>query len=415
MKYSISRDTPSFRGELLFSPSKVLSSKVLVLRVLKDAQCSPESARLTNDVHFVDHSLIADGLHNKWGKVYKALRYIRAVMSYFGGEWVLTTSHAQMGQSAHKVVEILRRFGLSVAYEVRPDSPPIKLIGKNLSGNVVRIDTTINSKMIEVKFIYPSSVQTEVLENQSNTITTSGYIPMSIQVIQKLGVNTNWDTDKLLVAPQILDGSEHAIEPDWSFASFLYQLVALTPGSVLTINGINPDSIQPDLAVRSIFRKLGVETRANHNGVTICQTGTAQATFNHSFKHYPNLIPSVIATCVCKGIPFSIYGCEPLRKKETDRVVVLQKELRKLGAEIKAATTENGEVLTFDGQTQIKNLVEVEFDANNDQRIVLALALVAAAGIKVTVQNPEVANKTYYNFWQDIEKLGMKIERSPQI
>lgn len=410
MKYLVSRNGTSFNGEVMLSPSKTIGNKVLVFRVLKSAHISQHIASEQDDARILNHSMFSDGIKNKRGNVYKSIRYIRAVMSYFGGEWVLSTSDSIMGRSAQKVVKILHRYGLSICYEARTGRPPIKLIGKNVSGNVVRVDGMINSKMLEAKFIYPSTVLNENLEKQSALITSSGYIPMSIRAIQRLGVNTDWNPNEVLVEHEIIDGSELVVESDWSIASYIYQLVALSRRASLKVNGLNIDSIQSALTVKDIFAKFGVETEAFDGGVIIKRGGRTEKEFSHNFKHYPDLIPAVMVVCVCKKIPFAIYGGEELRKKEVDRIAALQTELLKLGAVVKSTSTERGEVLTFDGKSQVGKIREVEFETYNDQRIALALTLVSAMEIKVTIQNPEVVNKTYYNFWGDIKNLGFTVE-----
>ncbi len=105
--------------------------------------------------------------------------------------------------------------------------PPFRLIGKNLSGIIQRVDGSINSKIIEGKLLFAPTVSKDQIEEICSSILNSNYVGTTLRALQYLGVNTDWKEDEVLVEHEVNDGSEMVIEPDWSLASCWYQMVLL--------------------------------------------------------------------------------------------------------------------------------------------------------------------------------------------
>jgi len=199
------------------------------------------------------------------------------------------------------------------------------------------------------------------------------------------------------------------IESDWSMASYWYQMIALSQKGTIELKGLNTESFQCDTAVKDIFKNFGVQTLITPESIKIKRKGKVVKKLVQDFANFPDLVPAIATTCVCMDIPFRFYGIETLRSKEPDRVVSLQTELAKLGAKLKVETEDNREVLVFDGKTKFRGLKTVEFDTHNDHRMALCLAPVCLKGLKVTIENPWVTNKSYTTYWDDLKKAGFEV------
>jgi 3-phosphoshikimate 1-carboxyvinyltransferase len=90
-----------------------------------------------------------------------------------------------------------------------------------------------------------------------------------------------------------------------------------------------------------------------------------------------------------------------LRYKESDRLSAIATELTKLGAKI----IEKEDMLLIEG---VPELTGGELSAHNDHRIAMALAVAAIyADGDVTLDRPDVVEKSYPGFWGDFGKVGM--------
>jgi 3-phosphoshikimate 1-carboxyvinyltransferase len=120
-------------------------------------------------------------------------------------------------------------------------------------------------------------------------------------------------------------------------------------------------------------------------------------------REIPDLVPicSVLA-CYANGIS-KIHDAHRLRYKESDRLLSLYLELRKMGADI--SMSENS--LTVNGSCGLNGAL---IDPHNDHRIAMACA-VAALGAKgeTKIQNSGCVRKSYPRFFEDLKKIGAEI------
>ena len=116
----------------------------------------------------------------------------------------------------------------------------------------------------------------------------------------------------------------------------------------------------------------------------------------------PKLIDEIpiltVAACFCDGVS-EIKDAQELRVKETDRLKVMARQLRKFGAEI----TEKKDGLIINGQSKFKS---AEVDSETDHRIAMSLAIASllAKGTSKIIR-ADASNVSYPDFWEDLDKL----------
>ena len=92
-----------------------------------------------------------------------------------------------------------------------------------------------------------------------------------------------------------------------------------------------------------------------------------------------------------------------LKIKETDRLLALQTELRKLGANI--SITENS-LFLYSNSSFINNCSIATY---NDHRMAMAFAPLSII-TPLSIQDPSVVSKSYPDFWNDLIQLGFNIK-----
>ena len=113
----------------------------------------------------------------------------------------------------------------------------------------------------------------------------------------------------------------------------------------------------------------------------------------------------VVAACLL-GVEFEISGVETLRVKESDRIEALINEMRKCGYPIQC-TMHNAQCITHNAQcithnAQCTDLVKIE--TYDDHRMAMAMAVVGLVQ-DIEIENPEVVNKSYPEFWEEFNKI----------
>ena len=83
------------------------------------------------------------------------------------------------------------------------------------------------------------------------------------------------------------------------------------------------------------------------------------------------------------------------RVKETDRILAMETELKKLGAHV--ATTLSS--ITITPPKIINNNIAI--NTYDDHRMAMCFSLVCLSNTNIVINNPECTNKTYPNFFKD--------------
>ncbi|PKP39573.1 MAG: 3-phosphoshikimate 1-carboxyvinyltransferase [Bacteroidetes bacterium HGW-Bacteroidetes-15] len=407
--YTISKGDRNLSGEISLAPSKSISNRDIVIRALRNSKFDIKAISEKDAAKVIDKLLRKGKVTLDKGDPAKAIRFLRAFLTYFKGEWIITGSAEMRKRPVGDVIDILHNQGLNIKYLERDGFPALKIIGKGLKGSITRVDASICSQFISASLLISQVLPAEDVVGLKNRIINSPYIDQTIRLLNYLGVNSNWDKQEILVEHQLNDGTEMSIEPDWLSASYWYQMAALASKAEFKINGLNPESVQSDAIVKEIFEPLGVKTIITEKGVIITKAKRKIKTFEYNFSNNPDLVPTLVVTCVALKIPFRFSGIEILRHKDTDRVMALQTQMIKLGAKIKVEKKGELETLTFDGKSKISVKEPITFSTFGDHRIAMALAPLSILGLKLNLEDPRAVSKSYPCYWDDYKKLGFQI------
>ena len=131
--------------------------------------------------------------------------------------------------------------------------------------------------------------------------------------------------------------------------------------------------------------------------------------FNFDITDCPDLAPPLVALAsFCEGRSI-IKGTERLKVKESDRAFTLQKEFSALGVDIQ--NFENRIEIT--GREKINGGV---VSSHGDHRIAMALAVAATKSTSpVIIKGAEAINKSYPDFFNDLQKVGVVLETIKEV
>jgi len=116
----------------------------------------------------------------------------------------------------------------------------------------------------------------------------------------------------------------------------------------------------------------------------------------------PKLIDEIpiltVAACFCNGIS-EIKDAQELRVKETDRLKVMARQLKKFGAKI----IEKEDGLIINGDSKFNS---AEVDSETDHRVSMSLAIASLlANGSSRISRADASKVSYPDFWNDLEKL----------
>ena len=114
----------------------------------------------------------------------------------------------------------------------------------------------------------------------------------------------------------------------------------------------------------------------------------------------PDLAQTIAVTCFGLGMACDLTGLHTLKIKETDRLVALEKELGKLGANI--SVTERSLHLKASEGNHIN--ADISIDTYDDHRMAMAFAPLSLK-VPIFINDAEVVTKSYTDFWSDFESV----------
>lgn len=192
----------------------------------------------------------------------------------------------------------------------------------------------------------------------------------------------------------------YTVEGDWSNAAFL--LVAGAIAGDISILGMDMHSVQGDKAIMEVLKKANASFTVTNNAIAIQQS--ALQAFDFDATDCPDLFPPLVALAAYGNGTSTIKGVHRLTHKESNRAATLQEEFGKLNVPI---SFEDDKMIITGGNV----LKGAAVSSCNDHRIAMATAIAALkADSEVIINDAQAVNKSYPNFWKDVEKLGAQLE-----
>lgn len=409
---------PHLRCEVNLPTSKSISARAMILSSLAGG-CELVGLSDCDDTKALQDALSLKLPTIDIGAAGTAMRFATA---YFatreGEEHILTGSERMRNRPIGILVDALRDLGADIVYTEKEGYPPLLIKGKNLQGGALKISANVSSQYISALLMIAPMLQKGLQLHLQGVISSRPYIEMTLALMKRFGAAPYWMDDQTInVCPTgyIAPSAMH-IEPDWSAASYWYEMVALSrdENASVLLRGLTRDSVQGDSIVVQLFEHLGVSTHFEKTGVrlTKCAMPTEKV-WETDFSFCPDLAQTVITTSAILGKAFHFSGLHSLRIKETDRISALQTELRKLGYELNSYQKQNeslrDEILAYSPNYAPSDAPTVAINTYDDHRMAMAFAPCAIVCDGIVINDVEVVSKSYPNFWNDLRAIEVII------
>ncbi|GHT17318.1 3-phosphoshikimate 1-carboxyvinyltransferase [Bacteroidia bacterium] len=389
--------------------SKSLSNRALILQALAESAVEIRNLSDADDVKMLQNALHSGVAEINIGNSGTAMRFLTAFFAQTAGEKILTGSARMKQRPVGILVDALKTLGAKIAYLENEGFPPLKIIGKPLSGGEVALDGGVSSQFASALMMIAPKMKNGLKIRLQRAVVSQPYIEMTAKIMRHFGVFVHFDGKFIEIPPQKFVPQPLEIENDWTAASYWYEMLAVAGDGEVFLPNLTKNSWQGDKIVAEIFEKyFNIKTEYLPNGISIKTTKNEQrkkiVNCQLLMSNYPDLAQTLAVTCLLRTVPFRFTGLETLKIKETDRLAALTAEARKIGFVLK---TENENTLAWNGETCAKP-DKIVISTHNDHRMAMAFAPVALH-FPVEIENPETAAKSYPNFWEEILAPGRKI------
>lgn len=338
-----------------------------------------------------------------------AMRFLAAYFAIQEGREVVLTGSARMKERPIGIlVSALQALGADIAYLDKEGFPPVRIKGSKLIGGSVSIAADTSSQYITALMLIAPKLANGLTITLQGDITSRTYIEMTCSLLREAGIACFFAGKVITIAPVAeIRPATITVESDWSSASYFYSIIAMASiGTELSLQSYKPDSRQGDSALVSIYEKFGVVTQFNpNNSITLKKVSEVENALHLDLNNSPDIAQTIAVTCLGLHKGCVLTGLHTLKIKETDRLEALKCELQKFGASVSITA----DSLSLEAPHIIKNDVTVE--TYNDHRMAMAFAPLALCAVSIIIKDAGVVSKSYPSFWNDMQRLGMVVEK----
>ena len=337
------------------------------------------------------------------GNAGTVMRFLTAYLSQNPGRWLLTGCKRMHERPVNMLVDALQKLGAEIEYKERDGYPPILITGKEFEGGEVSMDAGVSSQFISALLMIGPIMPKGLILNLKGDFISRPYVKMTIGIMEHFGIEIEYSSSQIKVKHQEYKGGNFAIQPDWSAASYWYEMVAFSEKAKVIIPELKQHSLQGDRVLPEIYDRLGVVSEFTDEGLVLTKGRIKIDYFEYDFKDCPDLAQAVLATCAGLGIEGTFLGLKSLRIKETDRIEKMNNELAILGFTIEEK----------ESVWKLKNVGERKTDLSDhkvqtygDHRMAMCMAPLAMITGELNIENPGVVVKSYPRYWEDLQKFG---------
>ncbi len=295
------------------------------------------------------------------------------------------------------LVDGLKQLGAAINYQDKAGYPPLKVMSSQLKAGTVKLHGDVSSQFFSALLMIAPVIGDLTIEVEGNQISKS-YIDITISMMKEWGVEVeNHEYQRYVIkGGQSYTMKEYSIEGDFSAAGYFFAIGALTK-STITLKNMNAESVQGDKQFLDILEQMGNNGSCAENEITIIGKGVKPVEVD--MEQCPDQAQTLAVLAAFAKGKTVMTGIRSLRVKETERVKAIETELAKMG--IKTESTHD--TLTIYGGDPKPATI----DTYGDHRMAMSFAVAGTVLPGMKINNPEVVNKTFPEFWKKLEELHL--------
>ncbi len=335
-----------------------------------------------------------------------AMRFMTSYLNLIPGDFILTGTERMQQRPIGILVDALKDIGADIHYVKKAGFPPLHIEGKLFqTKDHVCIKGNVSSQYISSLLLVASALKKGLTIEIEGELTSRPYVTMTLNMLAEAGIHHSWQDNKIHIRPQEAQEATIYIEPDWSAASYWYAMVALAEDAEIQLPGLKKNSLQGDIAIAEIMQHFGVETIFEEKGILLKKKDSRSDKILFDFKECPDLAQTVVVVAALLKRNVSFTGLETLKIKETDRIAALQTEIGKFGATL----TEDNSIYHLNTDN-VKEPEAISIATYEDHRMAMAFAPLALVFKEISIEEPQVVEKSYPMFWEHLEAQGFAIQ-----
>ena len=314
------------------------------------------------------------------------------------------------------LVDGLRQLGCQIDYLGQDGYPPLRIKAAepfNLS-QPIKVRGDVSSQFLTALLLALPLVATQdiVIEVQGELI-SKPYIDITLNLLARFGIKVKrdeWQKFTISAGSRYQSPGNIHVEADASSASYFVALGALNTPDIsqfvtqktafngIRIEGVGADSIQGDIRFVEAAQAMGAIVNSGPNHLEISRGAWPLKAVDLDCNHIPDAAMTLAVMALYADGTTTLRNIASWRVKETDRIVAMATELRKLGATV----VEGADFISI---TPPKTVADWNTDAihtYDDHRVAMCFSLAAfnPAGLQIRILDPKCVAKTFPDYFE---------------
>lgn len=391
---------------IYLNSSKSESNRLLIIKALSEKEITIKNLSKANDSVLLKNLLESENLvvwdAQDAGTSFRFLTSFLAIKK----EHVVLSGTERMKQRPVKVlVDALNKIGAEILYLENEGFPPIYVKGKiNQIKNKLDIPGDISSQYISSLLLIAPLLEKGIEINIEEPFYSRPYVNMTLNLMNSFGIKSEVKGNKISIKNQEFSSGSYIVESDWSAASYWYSILSISDNiNNLTLQGLKKKSNQGDSVISELMKSFGVNTQYKEDGIVLTKIKLDTEEIELDFRDCPDLAQTILVVAAYHKIKLKVSGVESLKIKETDRLLAMKNELKKIGCDF---YEEGNYWLLEKRRREIDD--ELSIDTYKDHRMAMAFAPLASKKSMI-INDPDVVVKSYPTYWEDLKKVGFII------
>ncbi len=353
-----------------------------------------------------------DAIEFFMGNAGTAMRPLTAALAVLGGDFTLKGVPRMHERPIGDLVDALRLLGCHIDYLGNDGFPPLHIGKPTLKVDApIQVRGDVSSQFLTALLMaLPLAAKTQdiVIEVVGELI-SKPYIDITLNLLARYGIAVKRDGWQRFTIPQGCSyqspGTIH-VEADASSSSYFIELGAIANGDGIRIQGVGADSIQGDIRFMDAAAQMGAKITSGPNWLEIHRGAWPLKGITLDCNHIPDAAMTLAVMALYADGPTTLRNIASWRVKETDRIVAMATECRKLGATVEEGPDwitvhplPNGQHTnaTAQGQWQAASI-----HTYDDHRVAMCFSLAAfnADQIPVRIEDPKCVAKTFPDYFE---------------
>jgi 3-phosphoshikimate 1-carboxyvinyltransferase len=372
----------------LFNRILIVQSYFPVLDISGNASC--------DDVRFMREGItkISDRSHIDCGEGGTTLRFMALRVSRQPGVHTLKGTARLMQRPQTGLIDLLHQLGVQAQF--KGNELVIVSEGWKKPKQPLKLQLSESSQYASALLLNSWLLNFDLDFELVGEKLSESYFALTLELVKHLGMRVHQDGSRFHVAAgERVSKLAYEVESDLSSTFTIATAGALAGESC--IENFPLESKQPDKAFLDIFKKMHVETEFRERTLHVRESHFVKSV-EYNLGESPDLFPVLAVLCSFAHGVSRLYGAPHLVSKESNRIAKVSELLTLVGIEHESLP----DGMIVHGQPHQTPKTGLEFNPDQDHRMVMAATLLKLRGHGIHIHEPEAINKSFPEFWSII-------------